>query len=97
MFEAEGVPLAPSQSFQVHETGHISSGNDLRTCLLMIGEAIETHHAGDGLFGDGKCPPETTTLIRSGERNEIDPREVFEELTRLTEGVTDPLRTAPES
>lgn len=63
----------------------------------MIGKAIETHHAGDGLFGDGKCPPETTTLIRSGKRNEIDPREMFEELTRLTEGITDPLRAASES
>lgn len=97
VLEAERVSLTSRQSFEVHEAGHVSGGNDLGTCLMVIGKAIESHHAGDGLLRDRKGPPETAAFIRTGERNELDSRQMFEELTWLAEGVTDSFRAASES
>lgn len=90
VLEAEGETPAAGQTFEVHEAGHVDGGDDFGAGLLMVGEAVESHHAGDGFLGDGEGSAEAAALVGAGEVDEVDAVQVFEELTGFVELGADP-------
>lgn len=57
--------LSPEQTLQMHQAGHIGSGQDFRTGPLMVEQAVFPHHGRNGRFRDGKRPSEATALVRT--------------------------------
>ena len=55
--------LAADQSFEVHQARHIGRRQNVRTGSFMVGDAVATHHARNGFFGNGKQAAEAATFV----------------------------------
>src|SRR5690606_29887296 len=71
------------QAFQVHQTGHVSSCDDLNPLMLMVTDPVLAHPYRHCLFKDGKCTPEATAFIFPGKGDQIDFLHLFQQASWL--------------
>src|SRR5439155_1607918 len=94
--DAQLLAVASHQALQVHEAGHVRSGDHLRAGALVIGDPIAAHRAGDRLLGDGKGPAEPAALVGARQLGEPQAVEAFEQRAHLGEALDQPFAAAAE-
>lgn len=86
MHHANRFLLSPQQAIEVHQAGHIPSGDDLSPGLLVVVDAVVPHHAGDGLFTDSERPSEAAAFIGPQQVDQFQSLYQLQQLPSLAEG-----------
>jgi len=79
------LAVTANQTVQMHQAGHIDSGEHFGAGLLVLSNAVPAHHAGDGFLIDGKRPAKPATLIGSRRLRQYDLIDSFQKTASLVE------------
>lgn len=72
------------KSREMHQARHIGRRDHFRAGLAVVGNSVESHLAGNGLFADGERTAKPTALIFAFQRDDFDTVDLLQELSGLT-------------
>ena len=76
---AHRLLLPADQAVEVHQAGHVAGGEHLGAGLLVVGDAVQSHHTRDGFLVDGERAAEAAAFVGPLELGELDAFEPVEQ------------------
>jgi hypothetical protein len=83
--DSQGLGLPSDQALEVHQARHIGGGENFRSGLFVIVNAIHTHQARYRFFADRESATEAATFVGPSKFRERDPFQPLQELAHFVE------------